>query len=107
VIWSNQAFEIWFIYHFTKISGYLHRDQYASELNKLFNRNKINTQYTKADKNHFFYLKDNLVNAIDNAEFSYQKHIIEQGENPNNACSCTNVYKLVRQLNQVSQNKLF
>ena len=107
VIWSNQAFEIWFIYHFNRVLGYKHRDEYTKVLNTLFKINNINAKYTKSDDKHFEYLKEFINTAVDNAEFSYQSHIIKQGKNPNNACSCTNVFELVKILNHISQNKIF
>jgi len=107
VIWSNQAFEIWFIYHFQRLLRYKHRNDYAKELNTLFVKNNIGVDYKKSDEKHFWYLKDFISTAVDNAEFSYQSHIIKQGKNPNNACSCTNVFELVKRLNLISQNKIF
>lgn len=107
VIWSNQAFEIWFIYHFKRVLGYIHRTEYVKELNSLFDKNNIGVHYNKGDGNHFFYLKRLIGTAVDNAEFSYQKHIHEQCKNPNEACSCTNAFELVKTLNQISQARLF
>jgi hypothetical protein len=107
VIWSNQAFEIWFIYHFQRIPGYIHRNKYAKKINNFFRNNNISANYTKSDEKHFEYLKEFISTAVDNADFSYQSHIIKQGKNPNNACSCTNVFELVKRLNLISQNKMF
>jgi hypothetical protein len=107
VIWSNQAFEIWYIYHFRQISGYKHRKNYENDLNKFFEKNRIGVKYKKADANHFSYLKRLLNTAVDNAELSYQQHIFKQHKSPNEACSCTNVFELVKELNKISPKKIF
>jgi hypothetical protein len=77
------------------------------QLEESIRNNNISANYTKSDEKHFEYLKEFISTAVDNADFSYQSHIIKQGKNPNNACSCTNVFELVKRLNLISQNKMF
>lgn len=94
-IFSNQAFELWFIYHLCNFSGCYQRDNYKAKLNNLLGRNKKN-ELDKPYENMYELLKDKTGDAINNAKIIYQTHNRDKENEPiSNWESCTNVYILV------------
>lgn len=92
---SNQAFEIWFLMHFTKISGHLHRNDYARLLTS-----HLGFRYDKSEsvsRRIYIHLLKLQTTAIENCK------TLEKAKSavaPSESESFTTVYKLVEQLNQ-------
>ncbi len=99
---SNEAFELWFLYHFQYIDTAMHREQYVDAISKAINKSgkyksKIPYQYQKnaPDNYHIMTGYGSQKNALRNAtraarnfkDKNYAKH------NP-----CTRVHLLVTQL---------
>ncbi len=100
--WSNEAFELWFLYHFQFVDTAMNRNQYADRISRAVNKSgKYNGttpyQYQKNDPNNYRIMTEcgSQEEALKNAaraaagftDTNYAKH------NP-----CTQVYKLVKQL---------
>lgn len=102
--WSNEAFELWYLYHFHNITVPISRKDFNDEISKFVNssmkakgKKKCNYKYKKNDPNNFTIMTTygSQASAIAYAEQhsltfnckGYAKH------NP-----CTMVYKLVNQL---------
>ncbi len=91
--WSNQAFELWFIFHFIQYHGPLHRNQYATMLTKL-----TGIPYSKkAGVASALYnlLYPRLDTAIINAKIVLADF---QGVTPAKSESATTVFALAEQL---------
>ncbi|MCX7922045.1 MAG: RloB family protein [Clostridia bacterium] len=97
VAFSNQAFELWFILHFKKYEGALHRDKYKKEINSLLKRKDRNI-LDKPYNEIFALLKSRIDTAILHAKLGHQKHIRDNAGRCSNWESCTTVYKLVENL---------
>ena len=97
VAYSNQAFELWFLLHFKKYSGKLHRREYPKLLEK-----HIGFPYSKQEgfaKRLFPILLPFQSTAITNAETIIAE---TQGTKPSLAESSTTVHNLVKKLNEYS-----
>jgi len=107
--WSNEAFELWFIYHFERLTTFTHRNDYGSRIEahvkqgakkqKLSQYQKFS--YQKNDKNIRRTLLDcggNEDNAIKWAEKQAQEQSEWHGEKWDDHNPCTMVYLLVKQL---------
>ena len=97
VAYSNQAFELWFLLHFKKYSGKLHRREYPKLLEK-----HLGFTYSKQDgfaKRLFPFLLPFQSTAITNAETIIAE---TQGIKPSLAESSTTVNNLVKKLNEYS-----
>ena len=91
-LWSNQAFEYWFLLHFNYVEGKIHRTQYASKLNEYFKSSGLNYKYKKNDKEIFNKLckYGSLENAIKRAK---KIHTSFGDTHPSEQESATTVYK--------------
>lgn len=107
--WSNEAFELWFIYHFENPTSAISRNDYGSKIEahvkqgakkqKLSQYQKFS--YQKNDGNVRRTLLDcggNEENAIKWAEKQAQEQGKWHGENWDKHNPCTMVYLLVKQL---------
>ena len=97
VAYSNQAFELWFLLHFKKYSGKLHRREYPKLLEK-----HLGLPYSKQEgfaKMLFPILLPFQSTAITNAEAIITE---TQGVKPSIAESSTTVHNLVKKLNEYS-----
>lgn len=107
--WSNEAFELWFIYHFENPTSAISRNDYGSKIEahvqqgakkqKLSQYQKFS--YQKNDGNVRRTLLDcggNEENAIKWAEKQAQEQGKWHGENWDKQNPCTMVYLLVKQL---------
>ena len=97
VAYSNQAFELWFLLHFKKYSGKLHRREYPKLLEK-----HLGFPYSKQEgfaKMLFQILLPFQSKAITNAEAIIAE---TQGIKPSLAESSTTVHNLVKKLNEYS-----
>lgn len=91
--WSNEAFELWYLLHFTEqTGGPIHRKKYAARLKKF-----LRHPYKKNDPNMFQELQAKTLDAIKRAERGYRNQLARKCPyhlmNP-----ATTVFLLVRQL---------
>lgn len=107
--WSNEAFELWFLYHFENVTAYLPRDAYQKKLSDAVNKSgeynkKSKYQYDKTDTENFSIMTSygSQENAILRAETQSRKFSDNNYANHN---PCTMVFKLVKQL--IGQDKKF
>ena len=107
--WSNEAFELWFLYHFENVTAYLPRDAYQKELSRAVNKSgkynkKSEYKYDKTDTENFSIMTSygSQKNAIQRAETQSGKFSDNDYANHN---PCTMVFKLVKQL--IGQDKKF
>ena len=95
VAYSNEAFELWYLLHFSYHDTALSRDQYEQKLTRLLGK-----KYDKADPTMYQTLLDKQATARRNAEklmksyHSYNAHT----NNPS-----TTVHNLVQRLNELAQ----
>lgn len=100
--WSNEAFELWFLYHFQYVDTEMHRTQYADAISKAVNKSgkykeKIPYQYQKNASDNYRIMTEcgSQEDALRNAERATANFSDENYATHN---PCTMVYKLVRQL---------
>lgn len=107
--WSNEAFELWFIYHFENPTSAITRDKYKKKIEdyvkqgaETFKRSKYKEFiYKKNDKNIRRTLLDcggNEENAIKWAEKQAQEQVKSHDKDWDKHNPCTMVYLLVKQL---------
>ncbi|HIZ85045.1 MAG TPA: RloB family protein [Candidatus Coprenecus stercoravium] len=100
--WSNEAFELWYLYHFQNVTTGLHRSQYADKISSAVNssslyKSKKRYQYAKNDpKNYEIMTKYGSIESA--LKFSEAQHTGYSGNNYASQNPCTTVYRLVRQL---------
>lgn len=92
IAWSNEAFELWLIYHYKFFTSPLSRSKYKNKLDTY-----LNTDYDKADSIIYHRLERNMNKAIENARKSYQCHLLHK-HMPTESNSCTTVYQIVELL---------
>lgn len=107
--WSNEAFELWFLYHFENVTAQLPRKDYQKELSRAVNKSG---KYNK--KSEYKYDKTDTENFSIMTSYGSQENAILRAENQSNQFSdndyanhnpCTMVFKLVKQL--IGQDKKF
>lgn len=107
--WSNEAFELWFIYHFERLTTFTHRNDYGSKIEAHVQKGAETFKLSKYKK--FIYKKNDenvrrtLLNcggneekAIAWAEKQAQEQVQCHGEKWDKHNPCTMVYLLVKQL---------
>jgi hypothetical protein len=94
VAYSNEAFEIWFILHFSYISTALSRSQYRDILNDY-----LNVKYEKNIKGIYERILDKQQAAIRNAKMLAATYLQSQAFATRNPY--TDVYALVEELNEL------
>lgn len=92
IAFSNQAFEYWFILHYSKMNRHIDRKNYAKIL-----KEHISRPYEKVGIDMYGLLADNIKLAIQNAKEIHQSHQ-KNGGLPSSWESCTTVYELVEEL---------
>ena len=102
VAWSNEAFELWYLYHFSFRINATKRDEYASIISNAVNNSgkwvgSKPYKYAKNEPNNYTNMTQygNLEQAIERAR---QQHESFEGEQYADHNPCTLVYKLVLQL---------
>lgn len=115
--WSNEAFELWYLYHFENRTTGMTRAEYQKAISKAVNKSpkykqKTAYEYAKNDKNNYHIMTtygsmDNAIKFAETKSLEYSD-LRYATHNP-----CTMVYKLVRQLigkddelNEELRNKL-
>jgi hypothetical protein len=95
--YSNDAFEIWYILHFSYHQTALHRSKYEKKLTAL-----LGHTYEKSDPDMYKKLKSRQTDAIRNAKKLLASY--EPFHNPETDNPCTTVHFLVEFLNRYLQN---
>lgn len=100
--WSNEAFELWYLYHFHNRVTAMNRTQYATAITKAVNnspsyKKKTAYHYAKNDKLSFEIMTNygSMDDAIRWAEAKHREYTDERYATHN---PCTTVYQLVKQL---------
>ncbi len=95
VAFSNQAFELWFLMHFTPIAGHLHRSEYARQLTNL-----LGFKYDKTEavaRKMYAHLLRLQPYAVENCK---KLEKLKFSLAPSESESFTTVYRLVEELNK-------
>lgn len=91
-LWSNEAFELWFLLHFNNIQTYIPRVDYSKKLNQYFKKKGLTYKYKKNDKDIY----NKLINygSIESArKYAYNNLCNNKDNPPSQSFSCTSVYK--------------
>ena len=102
VAWSNEAFELWYLYHFHNRTTRMSRNDYKKAISDAVNATgkwpkKQPYEYKKEDENNYNIMNTygNIRNAI---KWAKQQHQTFADKNYANQNPCTTVYKLALQL---------
>lgn len=102
VAWSNEAFELWYLYHFQHRVTAMNRDDYKAAISKAVNntgrwKGKKAYKYKKNDECNFEIMTKygDIEQAIRNAQHQHNSFTDSRYATHN---PCTTVYKLVLQL---------
>lgn len=102
VAWSNEAFELWYLYHFQNVTTGVSRSRYEEKISAAVNssslyKSKKIYKYKKEDPDNFdiMTMYGSMETAIRYAEAKYLEYDDCRYANQN---PCTTVYRLVRQL---------
>lgn len=106
-LWSNQAFELWFLLHFNLCDGKIDRKDYKKRIEKaMLSKTGTNFKYLKSDSTCISDIIDHgsLKSAIRNAKRIHTE-FVELKESYCNCESCTTIYKFFEEVN--ARSKLF
>ena len=102
VAWSNEAFELWYLYHFQNRITAMSRDEFKTAISKAVNnsvkwKSRTPYKYKKNCERNFEIMTTygDMEQAIKNAEQQHQTFTDTRYARHN---PCTTVYKLVKQL---------
>jgi len=95
IAYSNDAFELWYLLHFTYMKSAIGRHDYITKLNKYLIK-----KYEKNDPEMYDILEDRMDIAIRNARRLFDYY---DKENPAHNDPCTTVFKLVERLKEFSR----
>lgn len=102
VAWSNEAFELWYLYHFQNVTTGMSRRDYEDKISAAVNasrRYKLKKKYKYAKKGPKNYEIMTTYGSMESAlRFAEAKHLEYTDSKYANQNPCTTVYKLVRQL---------
>ena len=102
VAWSNEAFELWYLYHFHNVTTGVSRKQYEEKISIAVNsspkyKSKKKYKYAKNDPNNFEIMT--TYGSMDAAmKYAETKHCEYTDTRYAIQNPCTTVYRLVRQL---------
>ena len=102
VAWSNEAFELWYLYHFQNVTTGVSRKDYEEKITAAVNaspkyRSKKKYLYAKKNPNNYDIMT--TYGSMDSAmQFAEVKHLEYTDARYANQNPCTTVYRLVRQL---------
>lgn len=99
VAYSNQAFELWFILHFRRAQGMMHRNNYEASLQNHLPSYNANRKGEAQGKQMFYTLIHLTNDAIKNAKADYDA--FGNHNNPAAEESSTTVFQLVEKLNKI------
>lgn len=102
VAWSNEAFELWYLYHFQNVTTGISRKQYEEKISAAVNASplyKSKKKYTYAKKDPKNYEIMTTYGSMDSAlRFAENKHLEYDDTRYAVQNPCTTVYQLVKQL---------
>jgi hypothetical protein len=99
VAFSNEAYELWLLLHFEKVSATTSRDKLKSKLNQHFIE-KFQTPYSKATSEVYKWTKEHQATAIKHAKSLIQQHKQNHGKlTPYEHNPLTMIHQLVLCLN--------
>ena len=103
VAWSNEAFELWYLYHFQNVITGVSRKDYEEKISTAVNaspkyKSKKKYIYAKKDPNNYKIMTtygsmDSAIRYAEAKHLEYASDTRYANHNP-----CTTVYRLVRQL---------
>ena len=100
--WSNEAFELWYLYHFVNRTTGMNREEYKRAISEAVNKSanyilKKTYEYEKNAKDNYKIMTTcgSMERAIKFAEAKSKEYTDQRYANHN---PCTMVFKLVRQL---------
>lgn len=93
VAWSNEAFELWILNHFNRITTSMNRKDCFDKVDENFKK-KFKISYSKNNTNLYEILKTDINRAINFSKAQYQLNT----QPPNKANPCTTVFKLAESL---------
>ncbi len=102
VAFSNEAYELWLLLHFERITAFTNRKKLNSKLSKYFNNN-FKISYEKSARDIYQLIIDRQQDAIKNANYLVSMHKRDNGDiipylqNP-----LTMVHQLVKCLNKLN-----
>ena len=102
IAWSNEAFELWYLYHFQNVTTGVSRKHYEEKISAAVNaspkyRSKKKYIDAKKDPNNYDIMI--TYGSMDSAmQFAEAKHFEYTDARYANQNPCTTVYRLVRQL---------
>ena len=102
IAWSNEAFELWYLYHFLNVTTGVSRKHYEEKISAAVNvspkyKSKKKYKYTKKDPENFWIMT--TYGSMDSAiQYAKTKHLEYTDSRYANQNPCTTVYRLVRQL---------
>ena len=99
IAWSNQSFEYWIYLHFNFSDSALHRDDWVKKLDTLFKDYKIDENGYEKNNSDIFNIattKGSLKFAIQSA-FRINDNY-DSSQKPSQCDPCTNVHRLVLEL---------
>ncbi len=101
--WSNEAFELWYLYHFQNVTTGVSRKDYEEKISAAVNssflfKSKLKYRYAKNNPDNFeimtkFGSMENAIRYAESKHREYRDDARYAEQNP-----CTTVYLLVRQL---------
>lgn len=100
--WSNEAFEVWYVLHFQRFDGQLHRHHVQAKLGELLRAHCGRAAgYAKNDPRMYELLLPYQPQAIQHAQRLASDHGISPhgSTTPASANPCTTVFRLVEALN--------
>ena len=102
VAWSNEAFELWYLYHFQNVTTGVSRKDYETKISAAVNasskyKSREKYKYAKKNPDNFKIMTTygSMVSALRYAETKRGEYTDSRYANHN---PCTTVYRLVRQL---------
>lgn len=102
IAWSNEAFELWYLYHFQNVTTGVSRKHYEEKISAAVNvspkyKSKKKYKYAKKDLENFWIMT--TYGSMDSAiQYAKTKHLEYTDSRYANQNPCTTVYRLVRQL---------
>lgn len=102
IAWSNEAFELWYLYHFQNVTTGVSRKHYEEKISAAVNvspkyKSKKKYKYAKKDPENFWIMT--TYGSMDSAiQYAKTKHLEYTDSRYANQNPCTTVYRLVRQL---------
>lgn len=99
-LWSNEAFELWFLLHFDYTDAALSRTQYATKIEEKFSNKGFEYKYVKNDENTYSLLEQygSLKRAM---AYAKKLHLdIHRDDKPSDSNCCTTVYQFFEELNK-------